>query len=77
MNDKQIQDAYNKWAYKHYGAIETDNKVEPFLNKSIKGFSLGTSWLRQARNALLLSTEFVAQKLNVSRSSYAKLEKSE
>lgn len=50
--------------------------ILPLLNEKIRP-TLGVSQLKQARLALFLSTQFVADKMGVSRSAYSQLEKSE
>jgi transcriptional regulator with XRE-family HTH domain len=77
MDAKQIHKAYLAWYFRYYGSYETDQELIPYLNSEIRSYSPGQSWLKKTRNALFLSTTSVAAKLEVSRSAYAKLEKSE
>jgi len=78
MTSEQLQAAYTRWFLRHYGHGPADQEVIPFLDKSIDCFSLGKrSWLKDVREGLFLSTGRVAQELGISRSAYAKLEKSE
>ena len=72
---KILSDAFMFW-YQSYGHFKTDEEVKPFLNENISN-TPGNSWLKKAREALFLSTNQVAEKLNMTRSGYAKIEKSE
>src|SRR5438105_218586 len=77
MDAEQLHKAYSSWLFRHYKSRPQDQEIVPFLNDDIKGFTEGQSWLKKARNAFQLSTSTVAEKLEISRSAYAKLEKSE
>lgn len=70
-----LEEAYLYW-FRNYEHISTDVEIRPFLDEKIKSH-VGGSWLKKARQALFLSINQVAEKMNMTRSGYAKIEKSE
>lgn len=67
----EVDRAYKLWALRFPG-IEIDCALTPFLNADKR-----RDWLRSTRNALMLSLETVAKKLNVSINTYSKMERNE
>lgn len=74
MDEKQIFDAYLFW-YRNYEHKFIDEWIRPFITKQISPIEGGC--LRKTRQALLLSTGKMAEKLKISRTAYAKFEKNE
>jgi transcriptional regulator with XRE-family HTH domain len=76
MESGMTQDDYRRAFYlwfRHYPEQETDLALIPFLNVERASVQSG-GWLRAARKAQLLSTGQMAERLNISRAAYAKLE---
>lgn len=57
------------------GNFNINDNVAPFLTQEITSDRVG--WLKEARKALFLSTGEMAKRLNIARSSYLKIERSE
>ena len=74
LTPQEYQLAYALWL-KSYGHSDADEKIKPHLNTDTNSKSF--SWLEKARTALLLSGENLANKLGITRSAYANLEKNE
>lgn len=69
--------SYMQWRQSYRGYL-TDKAVEPFLVEEIGPFKKKhTQWLRNTREALYLSTGHCAQRLKISRSAYARMERAE
>ncbi len=66
-----LRQAFKMWILL-FPYFQTDINLRPFV-----GVRAHTDWLRKARESLLLSTDTVAKKMNVSRFTYAKIEKRE
>jgi len=75
MTHKQIRDAYFSWRHRYYPFRETDDLILPLLAERIPVANYG--WLKRTREALLLTTQMMAKRLNISRSSYIGLENSD
>lgn len=71
FNESPMSWAYRLWR-PHYPGLKYDHELEWFIHLTRR-----QDWLRGAREALQLSMETVAQKLNVSTAAYAHFEQSE
>lgn len=71
-----IKGGYAFWL-RHYAHKDLDKRVASYLGDGCEKFEIGKTWLKDAREALFLSTGRVSQALRVSRAAYAKLEKNE
>ena len=74
MTNKDFYIAYLYWM-KIYKFKDSDQRVRSYLSSDID--SKKFSWLQSAREALLISTNQVSQRLGISTSSYCKFEKNE
>lgn len=78
MDEETHKRAFDLW-YPYYGkqlGFHTlDEKVSPFLSEKIK--PKRTGWLRQARQALFISTGEAARRAGIAKATYIKIEKCE
>lgn len=78
LTPDQLKKAYFFWIQRNYAFEKVDQAVEHFLtvpwghHKSLQG-----EWLKSARQALFLSTGFLAKKMQITRTGYLKFEKNE
>lgn len=72
---EEIERAYSLWQFRHFREI--DLAITPFLTSPAFGQNGDVSWLRKARQSLLLSTSRVGERMGISRAAYAKLEENE
>ena len=77
ITNKQLHLAFLYWDGEKKFSF-ADEVVQPYLSDEIENFlEAPHDWLRLARNASLLSSNSLAEKLGMTRSAYIKLEKSE
>lgn len=87
LTEKEITYAFRQWCIENKRYI-LDEELQLFLAAEIQAFRLPTTsdvqastaskgWLKKSRQALLLSTRTVAQKMSTSQQTYLRLESSE
>lgn len=76
-NELSEHDRYLAFLYwqKNYSHTNADKRIEPFINLNIS--EQPTNWLKTVREALQISAQTVADKMNLTRSGYSYLEKNE
>jgi transcriptional regulator with XRE-family HTH domain len=67
-----FNDPKTRWWFGAYPNKKADLEIRRFLDLPIR-----QDWLKQAREALFLSTRTMAEKLGINRGTYVRLEKSE
>jgi transcriptional regulator with XRE-family HTH domain len=67
-----MEKAWLLWYVSDYPYKKTDKEIEPFLKLEIS-----SGWLKKAREASLLSTRLVAQRMGIQQSAYHRLETAE
>lgn len=75
IDEEQLRWAYLFW-YRHYAHKKVDNDVEKLFTLESAEFP-GRSWLREVREAQLLSREEVSKRAGLSISSFQQFELSE
>lgn len=71
-NELKKDDPYRYWRNRWYPFIHADYLVEAFLS-----CSLATGWIQRARQALLYSTNELADRIGISSAAVCKMERSE
>ena len=75
MKEKTLKDdPYRCWRNRWYPFIEADQKIEPILDLQIIPHQ---NWIQTVRQALLLSTNELAERMNISRAAVSKMELNE
>lgn len=77
LDSKQLLIAHSYWL-RNYPYRKADKELQPYLESNLKAVeAFNPGWLKQARQALFLSQEAVAQKMGVSKAAYSVLEENE
>jgi len=77
LTHEELLKAYIGWKLKYYPK-GIDEDISPFLSDKMKPTSkMEGSWLKRVRQALFLSTQTVADQLNISKAAYSKYEENE